>query len=117
MAYMTFILMAQAMEFRGEIKEAFDTISQALAFAPERNEHLLYWALMAENQGQFEEVVRLIDLMMLPEKKNPFPKLCFLIENRAYTDTSNFLAEWKEKTLRRINEPVLSNQGVDFDFE
>lgn len=117
MAYMTFILMARAMEFRGEIKEAFDTISQAVAFAPERNEHLLYWALMAENQGQFEEVVRLIDLMMLPEKKNPFPKLCFLIENRAYTDTSNFLAEWKEKTLRRINEPVLSNQGVDFDFE
>jgi hypothetical protein len=55
--------------------------------------------------------------MMLPQKKNPFPKLCFLIENRAYTDTSNFLVEWKEKTLRRINEPVLSNQGVDFDFE
>jgi hypothetical protein len=117
MAYMTFILMASAMEFRGEIQEAFDTIVQAEAFAPERNEHLLYWALMLENQERYDEVLRLIDLMMLPEKKNPFPQLCFLIENRAYTDTSNFLAEWKEKIMRRINEPVLSNQGVDFDFE
>lgn len=117
MSYMTFILMAMAMEFRGEIEEALNTVSQAEAFAPERNEHLLYWANILENQERYQEALSLVEQMMSPKKKNPFPQLCFLIENRAYTDTSDFLVEWKEKLSRRINEPVLNSQGVDFDFE
>ena len=72
---------------------------------------------MLENQERYEETLAMVELMMLPEKKNPFPQLCFLIENRAYTDTSDFLVEWKKKLSRRINEPVLSSQGVDFDFK
>ncbi len=73
--------------------------------------------MLLENQERYEETLELVDKMIAPDKKNPFPKLCFLIENRAYTDTSNFLVEWKEKLSRRVNEPILSNQGVDFDFE
>jgi tetratricopeptide (TPR) repeat protein len=117
MAYMTFILIAAAMDFRGETEEALDMFYQAKAFAPERNEHLLYWAIMLEKHGKHDKALELVDMMMVPEKKNPFPNLCFLIENRAYTDTSNFLVEWKEHLLKRINEPILSNEGVVFDFE
>jgi hypothetical protein len=68
-----------------------------------------------EQQGRYEEVLPLIDEMV--KKPNPFPNRTFLIENRCYLDSSNFLNEYREIIERKINEPAMDLTSVTFDFE
>jgi glycosyltransferase involved in cell wall biosynthesis len=118
MAYTTFMLMASAHAFRGEDKEAEDCWNQAEQFAPGRNEHHLYHSFFLEEKGRFEEALSVVNKMMSPERKNPFPNYCFLIENRAYMDTgSEELNEFKSRLTRRISEPTIKNEGVTFSFK
>jgi hypothetical protein len=118
MAYTTFMLMASAHAFRGEDKEAEDCWNQAEQFAPGRNEHHLYHSFFLEERGRFEEALSVVNRMMSPERKNPFPNYCFLIENRAYMDTgSEELNEFQSRLTRRISEPAIKNEGVTFSFE
>jgi hypothetical protein len=55
--------------------------------------------------------------MIQPERVNPFPRFSFLIENRAYFDTSNFLAEMKERLERKLNEKIIDSESFYFDFK
>jgi hypothetical protein len=82
------------------------------------NPSLLHLALHKETQGKFEEALEIVNRLINDARPNPFPSYCFLIENRAYTDSSNYLIEYREQLKRRLSEPpVLSNQGVEFDFQ
>jgi anaerobic ribonucleoside-triphosphate reductase len=76
----------------------------------------LYLALLLESQNKFQEALVQVELALQPERKNPFPEYCFLIENRAYHDSSTFLEELKQQLIKKIEEPVISNKGVIFDF-
>ena len=94
------------------------SLLEAEPFAPARNEHILYLALHKETQGKFEEALEIVNRLINDARPNPFPSYCFLIENRAYTNSSNYLIEYREQLKRRLSEPpVLSNQGVEFDFQ
>jgi len=118
MGYTTFLLMAQAHNFRGEKEEAEKCWKLCEPFAPQRNEHLMYYGFYLEDEGRYQECLDVINTMMKPERKNPFPDMCFLIENRSYMDTgSQELIEWKDRITRRISEPVIKNEGVVFSFE
>jgi glycosyltransferase involved in cell wall biosynthesis len=117
MAYLTFILMGDAYKFMGDLEKAESTYREAEPFAPTRNEHHLYLAILLESQNKIQEALTEVDLALKPERKNPFPNYCFLIENRAYHDSSSFLEEFKSKLIKRIEEPVISNQSVVFDFK
>jgi glycosyltransferase involved in cell wall biosynthesis len=117
MAYFAFILMGQAWEVIGDLEKAEKCFHQAEAFAPTRNEHLLYLCFFLETQRRYDEIYGHLQIMMGQERVNPFPQMCFLIEDRCYHNTSNFLQEWSDKLKRRIEEPVLSSDGVEFDFE
>ena len=55
--------------------------------------------------------------MLQPERINPYPKLSFLIENRAYYDTSDFLVEYREKIGKKLNEPKINMDSVLFSFK
>jgi tetratricopeptide (TPR) repeat protein len=117
MAYFAFILMGQAWEVIGDLEKAEKCFHQAEAFAPMRNEHLLYLCFFLETQRRYDEIYGHLQIMMEQERVNPFPQMCFLIEDRCYHNTSNFLQEWSDNLKRRIDEPVLSSDGVEFDFE
>jgi hypothetical protein len=70
-----------------------------------------------ELQGKYEEILTVIDEMCKPEKVNPFPNRTFLIENRAYLNTSNHLNEYREYIQRKISEHRVNMDSVTFDFK
>ena len=55
--------------------------------------------------------------MLQPERINPFPKLSFLIEDRAYYNTSDFLVEYKERINKKLNDPKINMDSVLFSFK
>lgn len=74
----------------------------------------MYLAFYLEDLGKFEEALSEVEHMLQPERKNVFPEFSFLIEDRAYYDTSNFLNEFKERLTRRMSEHVIDNNSFDF---
>ena len=116
MAYYALITMAHCYDFMGDTDKAIEHYQLAEPFCPKRNEHLVYLALLFEKLGRHESVVELCDRMMQPHRTNPFPSLGFLIEDRAYHDTSNFIKELKERATKRIEEPIINLDSVKFQF-
>jgi len=116
MSYYALILIAQCHEFIGDIEKAVEHYNLAEAFCPRRNEHLVYLSLMLEKQGKYEEVINLTNKMLQSHKLNPFPSLGFLIEDRAYHNTSNFIKEMQDRAKKRMEEPLINLDSVSFDF-
>jgi hypothetical protein len=54
--------------------------------------------------------------MTEPSRVNPFPRRTFLIEDRAYLSSSNFLNEFREKIKNKMSEPTIDLTSVKFDF-
>ena len=54
--------------------------------------------------------------MMKPERKNPFPDTSFLIEDRAYYNTSSFLVEYRDKIKKKSESHVIKDDSFKFDF-
>jgi hypothetical protein len=69
-----------------------------------------------EKRGRFEEILSVLDRMGEPSKVNPFPERTFLIEDRAYHDTSNFIKEFREKIELKMSKHVVDMTSVKFDF-
>ncbi len=103
--------------FIGDNTKSDECFKNAQLFCGERNEHYLNWILTLENKGRFEEIIPIIDLMEEPSRVNPFPKRTFLIENRAYHNSSNFLKEYRERIEKRLSEHVVDMTSVKFDFK
>jgi hypothetical protein len=53
---------------------------------------------------------------MQPEKVNPFPLRTFLIEDRCYLDSSNFLNEYKERLQSSSTEHIIDMESVKFEI-
>ena len=53
---------------------------------------------------------------MQPEKVNPFPLRTFLIEDRCYLDSSNFLNEYKERLQSSSTEHTIDTTSVKFEI-
>lgn len=117
MSYYALITMAHAHEFIGNKKEAEEHFLLAEQFLPQRNEHLLYLILFLEKQNRLEEIIPYIDKMIQPERVNPFPEYSFLIEDRAYHNTSNFLVETKIRIQKRLSEFSINLDSISFDFK
>jgi hypothetical protein len=117
MAYFGLIVMSWALDFMGEHENAEENLKLAEPFSPRRNEHFLYLAFHYEKLGNFEKVLEMIDLMNKPERTNPFPDLAFLIEDRCYANTSNFLTEYKEKISNKMGEHIIDSESFTFDFK
>lgn len=116
MSYMTFILLGEAYNFIGEYDKAEEHYKYAEPFSPKRNEHLMYLAFFYERRQRYQDALNVIENIIETNKPNPFPELCFLIENRSYLDSSNFLYELRDSMTDKINKPILSSESVVFDF-
>jgi hypothetical protein len=55
--------------------------------------------------------------MLDPKRINPFPTCSFLIEDRAYHNTGNFLIELKNRTEKKMSEFSINLDSIKFDFE
>ena len=117
MGYFALILMAQAYDFIGDFEKSKNHYLSAELFIKNRNEHLIYYCGSLEQQGKYEEILPVIDEMCKPEKVNPFPNRTFLIENRAYLNTSNYLNEYREYIQRKLSEHRVDMNSVTFDFK
>ena len=117
MSYFALITMAHAYMFMGDNDNAYSHYLLAEQFQSQRNEHLIYFCFLLEKLGKYQELIETIDKMIQPERKNPFPILSFLIENRAYYDTSNFLVEYRENIIKKMSEHVINTDSVTFDFK
>ena len=116
MAYFALIMMSQCYEFMGDVYMAEKCLVDAAPFSPERNENWFYLCILLEKQGKYEQTITYLDKMLQEERVNPFPRLSFLIENRAYHDTDNTLVEWKERITKRLTEFTIDTNSVVFDF-
>lgn len=117
MGYQALIMIAQAYGFMGKVEEADRYFATAEVFLKDRNEHLMYWAFYLRSVEEYERALKVVDKLIERNNPNPFPTRAFLIEDRAYTNTSNEMIELREDLLRRINEPVMSSESVEFDFK
>jgi len=115
-SYLTLIFMGHAYKFIGEIDKAIEHYSKAGQFCPERNEHYVYLILLLQDLGRFEEIIELTDIMLSPERLNPYPKFCFLVEDRAYYNTSTFVKELNESAKRRLEEHSIDLNSFHFTF-
>jgi hypothetical protein len=91
-----------------------DCFEKAELFCVGRNEHLLHLSDCLERQNRYEEIIPILDRMS--ENNNPFPNRTFLIEDRCYLNTSNFLNEYRERIERKMNEPIIDSDSIFFDF-
>jgi glycosyltransferase involved in cell wall biosynthesis len=117
MAYFALIVMGWNYDFIKQHDKAREHFLLASEFSPERNENLLYLAFHYESLGKFEDALQVVELMMKPDRKNPFPEKSFLIEDRAYVNTGNFLFEFKNKLTKRNEEHVIDSESFKFDFQ
>lgn len=117
MAYYGLVLMAMAYDFIGDSVKSDECFSNAGLFCGDRNEHYLNWILSLEKSGRYEEIIPIIDMMEEPSRVNPFPNKTFLIENRAYYNSSTFLKEFRDKINKRLTEHVVDMTSVKFDFK
>ncbi len=116
MAYFALLIMGQAIDFMGDVQTGINYIYKAGEFSPTRNEHLVYMNFILEREGRFEEILNNLEHMSSPDRKNPFPYLSFLIEDRAYLDTGNFINEFKERIKKRMEIPIIDNNSFKFEF-
>lgn len=117
MCYFAFILMGQCWGFIGDVDKAIESFNLAHQFSILRNESYLYLALYLENLNRYEECLNVLNFMINPSRTNVFPKLSFLIENRAYIDTSDFLFTFKKRIEEKMNQPTIDDKSFTFSFE
>lgn len=116
MAYFAFICMGMAYDFIGDFDKSLQQFDYAEPFAPNRNESKMYKVFVLEKLRKYEDAIKEIDFMIQPERVNPFPSSCFLIEDRAYANTSDFLVQLKQKFVKASSEHVVELDSVKFDF-
>ena len=117
MTYFALIMMAQALDFIGELEQAEQHFIWAEQFSPNRNEHLLYYCFFLEKHSRYEDIIVILDKMLKSDRVNPFPNKSFLIEDRAYYNTSNFLSEWKNKLQRKNEEFKIDLTSLRFELK
>jgi glycosyltransferase involved in cell wall biosynthesis len=116
MAYFALILMAEAYAFIGDIDNAKRHFESAIFFNQHRNEHYLQYAILLENNGEYENAIEILDKALSPERLNPFPNYTFLIDDRAYSNTSNFLIEMKDRLKNKIENSFINMDSINFDY-
>lgn len=116
MAYYALYLMAHIYDFLGIEKMVDLCLQKATMFAPTRNEHFVFYLQVLEKRNDIDLMMRIFELLLQPDRKNPFPYYVFLIEDRAYYDTSDFLINWKNR-IQKVEDERIDTTSFKFDFK
>lgn len=114
MAYFGLIIMGQCYSFMENNEMAELCFDKAYNFCDVRNEHIIYKIFHLQKNHDYERILKLLDFMARPERVNPFPRCTFLIEDRCYYNTSNFIFEMKESVNKKLNVTLIDNESVNF---
>ena len=117
MSYFALLMMGESYEYLGDNQKALECYDYGTKFASRRNENLLRSARLLEKLGRYEELLEITNLMVQPERTNPFPQMAFLIEDQAYYDTGNTVKELNQKANNALTQPKISSDSVVFDFK
>ena len=117
MCYFGLIMMAHCYQFLGNQEKTLECFKLSHQFSPTRNESYLYQAFHLESLGKFNDCIEVLDIMLKPERKNVFPNYSFLIEDRAYYDTSSFLTEFREKLVKKTTEHTIDSESLSFKID
>jgi len=115
-AYFSMIIIAEAYFFMGNEEMALKYLSVAEDFCAGRNEHLYTLVLFYEKNNMIEKSIEILNQMLSEERTNPYPKLVFLIDDRYYHDTSDFLYRRKEELEKKLSTPVINLESFSFQF-
>ena len=107
MAYYAMYLIGNAYDFMGDTDAALDAFNRANDFNPRRNEAIYRKAEIFEKLGQYTEMLSETNILVNPNKPNPFPEYSFMIHNSAYVNTSP-LPIW-------LHIKALKNVGLDYN--
>lgn len=90
MGYYAMMLIGKAQAFIGDHDQALESFDRAVEFNSMRNEATFEKAILLENLGRYEEMMKVSFSLIKPisAKKNPFPESTFLIHKSSYYDTS-----------------------------
>lgn len=69
---------------------------------------------MLEQLGKTDELKDTLLRMLDRERTNPFPDNVFLIDDRAYYDSSDFLQNWLNRIDSLAGLPTVSDDSFDF---
>lgn len=90
MIYYSQYLIGNAYRFCGDNDSAIESYKKCTEFYSIRNEHLCGLAETYNFLKDYESAYVYASMMMDPKRKNPFPKLVFLIHNECYYDTGTY---------------------------
>ena len=78
--------------------------------------YLFYKLQVFEAHNMFKEALETVEFMSRPERKNPYPYLCFLIDDRIYHDTGTLLNDLKENYNNKLSTPIINLESLNFRF-
>tara|TARA_B100000963_G_scaffold361333_1_gene396224 strand:- start:2069 stop:3163 length:1095 start_codon:yes stop_codon:yes gene_type:complete len=87
----------------GQEQRALKWYERAHGFCPSRNEAFVKIAQIHEDSKDYHRMLNATKMLVDINRKNPFPNFQFLIEDTAYSDTSNYPFELHNKALQGIN--------------
>lgn len=91
MSYFSVCLIGNSYRFLGLISEAIDHYILAEQFCPDRNEHLMWMSEAYMALGDYDSMFLTTTRMVDRNRKNPFPRRCFLLMNQAYYDSGTYV--------------------------
>ena len=87
----------------GHQQKSLKWYERAHEFCPSRNEAFVKIAEIHETNKNYHRMLQATKMLVDINRKNPFPNFQFLIEDTAYSDTSNYPFELHNKALQGIN--------------
>lgn len=103
-SYFTMVCVAEIYFFLEQIEEGISTLKNSEQFCPERNDHLIALAEIYLNLKDFESMFEVTSKLMLPERKNPYPRYNYIINKRHYHDTDTYVKELHDKAVSNRNK-------------
>ena len=113
MTYLAVCLIGNAYKYIGDFTTSINFLQRANTFCPARNEHHVFLAEVYEMTGEYEKMHTIMDFLMGPERKNPFPRWYFLIHNECYWDTGTYINLMYQKSKDYMGEKEPARQDLN----
>ncbi|NDB29339.1 glycosyltransferase, partial [archaeon] len=104
MGFYASMLIGNCYHFLKEYDSAIWWLMKANEFCPVRNENYVNLALVYEEIGDFEKMLGITNILVDPNRANPFPGYSFIIDTNSYYDTGNYVQQLHELALSK-NKP------------
>ena len=112
MAYLAVTLIGNAHRFMRNRELAYQKLHEASTYCGPRNENLVSLAEMYEEDGEYEKMHEITEMLVSPERKCPFPDWYFLLYTGCYNDTGTYVYDLHNRARGHLG--ILDNpQGEE----